>query len=267
MPAERSPISSLSRNSSGKIYLGKVLTTPKDPSQGVIDSIAQSRETGLVTTAVSFFVHGGTTVINAITERKGVRTAVVTTDGFRDVIAIGRGNRPDLYNLHSKPPEPFVPRHLRFEVIERIDAMGNVRTPLSMKTVDAAADAIAAAGVEAVAVIFLHAYINPAHEAAAAARLRELLPGVAVTASHEISRQWREYERSNTAVLSAYVQPIIAHYLANLSRSAEGRRRCLSLLLHAVEWRACRLQGSQSGAAGARRIRSGWRRCRISANW
>lgn len=203
--------------SSGKIYLGKVLTTPKDPSQGVINSIAQSRETGLVTTAVSFFVHGGTTVINAITERKGVRTAVVTTDGFRDVIAIGRGNRPDLYNLHSKPPEPFVPRHLRFEVIERIDAMGNVRTPLSMKTVDAAADAIAAAGVEAVAVIFLHAYINPAHEATAAARLRELLPGVAVTASHEISRQWREYERSNTAVLSAYVQPIIAHYLANLS--------------------------------------------------
>ena len=162
-----------------------------------------------------------TTVINAITERKGVRTAVVTTDGFRDVIAIGR-NRPDLYNLHSKPPEPFVPRHLRFEVIERIDAMGNVRTPLSMKTVDAAADAIAAAGVEAVAVTFLHAYINPAHEAAAAARLRELLPGVAVTASHEISRQWREYERSNTAVLSAYVQPIIAHYLANLSLKRRG---------------------------------------------
>ena len=205
--------------SSGKIYLGKVLTTPKDPSQGVIESIAQSRETGLVTAAVSFFVHGGTTVINAITERKGVRTAVVTTDGFRDVIAIGRGNRPDLYNLHSKLPEPFVPRHLRFEVMERIDAKGNVRAPLSMKTVDAAADAITAAGVDAVAVIFLHAYINPTHEAAAAARLRELLPGVAVTASHEISRQWREYERSNTAVLSAYVQPIIAHYLANLSRA------------------------------------------------
>ena len=203
--------------STGKIYLGKVLTTPKDPSLGVIDSINQSRETGLVTDAVSFFVHGGTTVINALTERKGVRTALVTTDGFRDVIAIGRGNRPDLYNLHSNPPEPFVPRHLRFEVIERVDANGNVRTPLSMKSVDAAAEAMAAAGVEAVAVIFLHAYINPAHEAAAATRLRELLPGVAVTASHEISRQWREYERSNTAVLSAYVQPIIAHYLANLS--------------------------------------------------
>jgi N-methylhydantoinase A len=203
----------------GKIYLGKVLTTPKDPSRGVIESIDQSRETGLVTNAVSFFVHGGTTVINALTERKGARTALVTTDGFRDLIAIGRGNRPDLYNLHSKPPEPFVPRHLRFEVIERMDARGNVRRPLSVTSLDAAAEAIAAAGVEAVAVIFLHAYINPAHEAVAAARLRELLPGIAVTASHEISRQWREYERSNTAVLSAYVQPIIAHYLANLSRA------------------------------------------------
>jgi N-methylhydantoinase A len=201
----------------GKIYVGKALTTPKDPSLGVMHSIAQSRESGLATDAISFFVHGGTTVINAITERKGVRTALVTTEGFRDVIAIGRGNRPDLYNLHSTPPEPFVPRHLRLEVAERIDARGNVRVPLSMTSVDAVAQMIASAAVEAVAVVFLHSYINPAHEAAAAARLRVLLPGVAVTASHEISRQWREYERSNTAVLSAYVQPVMARYLANLS--------------------------------------------------
>ena len=200
----------------GKIYVGKALTTPKDPSRGVIHSIIQSRETGLATNEVSFFVHGGTTVINAITERKGVRTALVTTEGFRDVIAIGRGNRPDLYNLHSMTPKPFVPRHLRFEVTERIDAKGKVRTPLSMPSVDVVANALAAAGVEAVAVVFLHAYINPAHEMAAAARLRMLLPGVAVTASHEISRQWREYERSNTTVLSAYVQPVMARYLANL---------------------------------------------------
>jgi len=202
---------------SGRIYVGKALTTPKDPSQGVLHAIAQSRETGLAPEAISFFVHGGTTVINAITERKGVRTALVTTAGFRDVIAIGRGNRPDLYNLHSTMPEPFVPRHLRLEVAERVDARGTVRLPLAMASVDAAAAAIASAGVEAVAVVFLHAYANPAHEAAAAARLRALLPGVAVTASHEISRQWREYERSNTAVLSAYVQPVMARYLANLS--------------------------------------------------
>jgi N-methylhydantoinase A len=212
---------------SGKIYVGKALTTPKDPSLGVMNSVAQSRESGLATETISFFVHGGTTVINAITERKGVRTALVTTEGFRDVIAIGRGNRPDLYNLHSTPPEPFVPRHLRLEVAERIDATGNVRVPLSNASVDAVAEAIGSAGVEAVAVVFLHAYINPAHEAAAAARLRASLPGVAVTASHEISRQWREYERSNTAVLSAYVQPVMARYLANLSAAlAEQKIDC-----------------------------------------
>ena len=153
---------------SGQIYVGKALTTPKDPSQGVVHSIAQSRETGLATNAISFFVHGGTTVINAITERKGVRTALVTTEGFRDVIAIGRGNRPDLYNLHSTPSEPFVPRHLRLEVIERIDAKGNVRVPLSMASVDVVANEIASAGVEAVAVVFLHTYVNPSHEMAAA---------------------------------------------------------------------------------------------------
>src|ERR1700691_5621761 len=116
---------------SGKIYIGKALTTPKDPSQGVIDSVVQGREAGLSTPEVSFFVHGGTTVINAITERKGVRTAIVTTQGFRDVIAIGRGNRPDLYNLHSQPSAPFVPRYLCFEATERLDDRGEARVPLS----------------------------------------------------------------------------------------------------------------------------------------
>ena len=209
---------------SGAILVGKALTTPQDPSLGVLDTIYQANETGLDQRAASFFVHGGTTVINAITERKGVPTALVTTRGFRDVIAIGRGNRPDLYNLHSLPSEPFVPRHLRFEVSERVDAKGRVRAPLAMDEVDAVAEAIAGSGVAAVAIMFLHAYANPEHEAAAAARLRQILPGLAVTASHEVSRNWREYERSNTAVLSAYVQPIMARYLANLddALSAEG---------------------------------------------
>jgi N-methylhydantoinase A len=208
----------------GDIFVGKALTTPRDPSLGVLDTIGQAADTGLDRGDVSFFVHGGTTVINAITERKGVKTALVTTRGFRDVLAIGRGNRPDLYNLHSLPSEPFVPRYLRLEVTERIDAKGRVRTPLQIDEVEAAADRLAQAGVDAVAVVFLHAYINPEHEAAVAARLRERLPGVAVTASHEVSRNWREYERSNTAVLSAYVQPIMAGYLANLDRAltAEG---------------------------------------------
>src|ERR1700753_2362124 len=181
---------------SGRIYVGKALTTPKDPSQGVLHAIAQSRETGLAPEAISFFVHGGTTVINAITERKGVRTALVTTAGFRDVIAIGRGTRPDLYNLHSTMPEPFVPRHLRLEVAERVDARGAVRVPLAMASVAATAATIASAGGAAVGAGFLPAKPNPPREAAAPPGLRTLFPGVAVTASHEISRQWREYERS-----------------------------------------------------------------------
>jgi len=199
-----------------EIFVGKALTTPADPSLGVIATIHQGRETGLATDRASLFVHGGTTAINAITERKGVRTALVTTKGFRDVIAIGRGNRPDLYNLHSTPSEPFVPRALRFEVEERMDARGQVRTPLSLTELDQLAKRIAAAKVQAVAIAFLHSYINPAHEIAAAERLAALLPGVAVAASSAISRQWREYERANTAVLTAYVQPILSSYLGNL---------------------------------------------------
>ncbi len=205
----------------GEIFVGKALTTPHDPSEGVIDTIRLAGATGLAPSAISLFVHGGTTVINAIAERKGVRTALVTTRGFRDVIAIGRGNRPDLYNLHAQPSEPFVPRHLRFEITERMDAKGRVRTPLALAELDSIADALAAEQVEAVAILFLHSYVNPAHEAAAAALLRARLPGVAVAASHEVSRQWREYERTNTAVLSAYVQPIMARYLVNLVRALE----------------------------------------------
>jgi N-methylhydantoinase A len=199
------------------IFVGKALTTPADPSRGVIAAIRQGEDTGLSAQRASLFVHGGTTAINAITERKGVRTALVTTKGFRDVIAIGRGNRPDLYNLHSTPSEPFAPRRLRFEVEERMDARGQVRTPLSLADVDRVAERIAAAGVGAVAIAFLHSYMNPAHEIAAAERLAALLPGVAIAASSAISRQWREYERANTAVLTAYVQPILTRYLGNLN--------------------------------------------------
>jgi N-methylhydantoinase A len=207
----------------GALQVAKTLTTPADPSRGVIDAIAQAEGNGLTLAAANFFVHGGTTIINAITERKGAPVALVTTRGFRDVIAIGRGNRPDLYNLQARPPEPFVPRHLRFEATERIDARGRVRVPLSLQDVEVVARDIAASKVEAVAILFLHAYRNPAHEAAAAETLRRLLPGVYVIASFEVSGRWREYERGNTTVLSAYVRPIIDRYLDNLERTIESR--------------------------------------------
>ncbi len=208
-------------DATGRIVLGKALTTPKDPSQGVLATLRQAMDDDVAPSNIGFFVHGGTTVINAITERKGVATALVTTRGFRDVLAIGRGNRPDLYNLKAAPPVPFVPRHLRFEVTERIDATGATRTPLNMAELLDVAARIAASGVAAVAVAFLHGYANPAHEARAASLLRARLPGLSVVASHEVSRQWREYERTNTAVLSAYVQPIITRYLHNLSAALE----------------------------------------------
>ena len=208
---------------SGQTVLGKALTTPQDPSIGVIDALAQAEADGIAPDVVRFFVHGGTTVINTITERKGVATALVTTRGFRDVLAIGRGNRPDLYNLQASPPPPFVPRQLRFEVSERIDAAGRERTPIDRTELAAVADRLAGSGVASVAVAFLNAYANPSHEAEAASFLRARLPGVSVTASHESSRQWREYERTNTAVLSAYVQPIVARYLANLERTLQAK--------------------------------------------
>ena len=207
----------------GRVIEGKALTTPADPSLGVLDALRQAGLDGAALGRADFFVHGGTTVINALLERKGVRTAFVTTAGFRDVLAIGRGNRPDLYNLRARSPASFVPRHLCFEVDERMDAAGRVRRPLSLAGLEVVARALAAADVEAVAIMFLHAYADPRHEAEAAAVLRARLPGVAVLASHEVSRRWREFERGTTVALSAYVQPVMARYLAGL----EGAMRAL----------------------------------------
>ena len=199
----------------GALTVAKALTTPADPSQGVMDAIGLA-EVDLA--GIGFFIHGGTTVINAITERKGARTALVTTRGFRDVLEIGRGNRPDLYNLQFLSPTAFVPRHLRFEVMERVSAKGEVVEPLRLEELDAIANDCREAGVEAIAVVFLHSYLHPAHEAACRDRLSALLPDAKITASHDITREWREYERSNTAVLNAYVQPIIERYFDRLDQ-------------------------------------------------
>lgn len=204
---------------SNELEVAKVLTTPADPAIGVMEVIRVAK---IDPHAVVFFIHGGTTVINAITERKGARTALVTTAGFRDVLEIGRGNRPDLYNLQFRSPGSFVPRHLCFEVRERLDAGGDVVQALEMGDVKRIAEACKAADIEAVAVAFLHAYREPKHERAAAGYLRAELPGVAVTASHEITREWREYERTNTAVLNAYVQPLVAGYLSRLGDLARN---------------------------------------------
>jgi N-methylhydantoinase A len=204
----------------GQLLLGKASSTPRAFAQGILDAI-ESSATPLE--AVSYVVHGCTVVINAITERKGAKTALITTEGFRDVLEIGRGNRPDMYNLRFQKPAPFVPRRLRFEVPERVSFRGEVLRPLDLSGLPAIVERLRAEHVEAVAICLLHAYAYPAHERELAAALRALLPGLAVTASSDISQEWREYERSSTAVLNAYVMPTLDRYLGELELALHER--------------------------------------------
>jgi len=199
----------------GEILLEKALTTPHNFAEGVINTIARS---GTDPREYRQFVHGTTVVINSLTERKGAKVALITTRGFRDVLEIQRANRPDMYNLFYQKPKPFVARRYRFEVRERVNFRGEVLQPLVEEDVVAAVEACKAAGIEAIAVCYIHAYANPTHERRTREIIEELLPGVPVTLSHEITQEWREYERTNTTVLNAYVQPVATLYLSTLDR-------------------------------------------------
>ena len=204
----------------GALTSTKVLTTPATLERGVLDAIDRS---GIAPAAVDYFIHGGTTVVNAITERTGARTALVNTAGFRDVLELGRANRPDMFNIRYRKPEPFVKRRHRFEVRGRLDPAGREIEPLNLQDLDPVIDACRVAGIEAVAIMLINSYAEPEHERACAAYLRAKLPGVAVSASHEITREWREYERASTIVLNGYVQPIVGRYLDALERALRGR--------------------------------------------
>jgi N-methylhydantoinase A len=205
----------------GSIGLAKASTTPPNFERGVVDALDKA---GIdASSNVVSFAHGSTVVINALTERKGSVTALITTAGFRDALEITRANRPDLFNLRFAKPEPFVERALRFEVRERLDFRGDVVVELDEADVERAATEAAAAGAEAIAICFLHSYANPAHERRCAEVVRRVLPDTPVTMSHEISMEWREYERTSTAVLNAYVQSVAARYLDELSGELEAR--------------------------------------------
>jgi N-methylhydantoinase A len=195
------------------IVTGKSDTTPPDFERGVMDVLHQS---GVALSDVGFLAHGTTIIINALTERKGVKTGLITTEGFRDSLEIARGNRPDFFNLHYVKPAPFVPRHLRREVPGRMGQTGSERAPLVLDELPSILADFREEGVEAVAICLLHAYANPAHEVAVLERVRELEPALTAAASHQISREWREYERTSTTVLSAYVQPVAERYLGRL---------------------------------------------------
>lgn len=197
----------------GKIVTSKTSTVPADPTQG----IARSLELAACNpNDLNEILHGSTIAINTVLERKGARTALITTTGFRDVYAIGRSNRIQAFNLFFKRPQPLVPRSLTFEIPERVLASGEVLEALDEKVVADIISQIEAAGVESVAVCLLHSWANPSHERRVGDMLRKALPNVFVTLSHEILREYREYERSSTTALNAFVGPRVEGYLKRL---------------------------------------------------
>lgn len=198
-----------------EVRVEKSSTTPPNFEEGILDVIQKS---GINTAEIEDFIHGSTVVINALTERKGAKTALITTMGFRDVLEIARGNRPDLFNIRYKKPEPFVERYLRKEVEERLDADGQIVTKLNIAELEQIIEELKAENVEAIAVVYLHSYLNPIHEIETRKIIQALWPEVFVTVSHEITREWREYERTSSTVLNSYVKPVASTYLNKLSR-------------------------------------------------
>ncbi|MGQ0510005.1 MAG: hydantoinase/oxoprolinase family protein [Betaproteobacteria bacterium] len=208
----------------GRRHTAKVLTTPRAPEEGMLAGIAQVLAAAALRPAqVSVLIHGTTLATNALIERKGARTALVTTAGFRDVLEMGYEKRYEHYDLELELPAPLVPRELRFPVEERVTARGGIRIPLDEAALAGVAAALRAAKVEAVAVGFLHSYANDTHERRAAELLAAALPGISITLSSAVCPEIREYERLSTACANAYVQPLMASYLERLA--AELKRR------------------------------------------
>lgn len=204
---------------SGHMTIDKGPTTPPNFENGIIDLLKEHK---LDQNDIDYFIHGSTVVINALTERTGVKTGLVTTKGFRDVLEIARGNRPDLFNIRYQKPRPFVKRYFRREVDERIDHQGNIIKSLDKSKIERIVQDFKQDGVEAIGIVFLHSYTNPIHEIKAKQLIQELWPEVSITASHEITMELREYERTSTTVLNAYVKPIATTYLNNLQHKLDN---------------------------------------------
>jgi N-methylhydantoinase A len=217
-----------------RLHSAKVLTTHAAPEEGIITGLAEvCARAGIEPSQIGQIIHGTTLATNALIERRGAKTALVTTEGFRDVIEMRSESRFEQYDLNLQLPEPLLPRNRRYTLRERVDADGGVLIPLQRAEVEALAAELAAAGYEAVAVGFLHAYANDIHERLVAEVLAERLPGVAVSLSSRVSPQMREYERFNTTVANAYIQPLMKSYLERLGArlKAEGAD-CPVFLIH-----------------------------------
>ena len=197
----------------GALKLGKTLTTPQRLVTGIENGVGKA---GSQFSAAKLFLHGTTVAINTILERSGAKCALLTTQGFRDIYEIGRVNRPESYNLFFEKHAPLIDRDLRFEIMERMDSHGTVLIPLDEEQVLTVARNAVGQGVQAIAILFLHSYRNPAHEQRAKAIVEKAFPGVFVTASHELSQEYREYERTSTAAANAYVGPRVQTYLTEM---------------------------------------------------
>jgi N-methylhydantoinase A len=202
----------------GKISLGKTLSTPDRLVEGIAQGVNLA---GSKFADVDLFLHGTTVAINTILERSGARTALLTTKGFRDIYEIGRINRPDAYNLFFTKHKPLVERALRFEVNERITAAGEILHPLDEAEIRSIAETLRSEKVEAVAILFLHSYRDPTHERLAREILQRELPDCFIAASHQLSQEYREFERSSTVAANAYVGPRVSKYLGEITEFLE----------------------------------------------
>src|ERR1700758_3135334 len=258
-------------DAAGRTVFAKSLSTPQDQSIGVMAGLDElARRLGLdrakMLAQTQRLVHGTTVATNALLERKGAKVALLTTEGHRDVLEMREGLKGNRYDLRTPPPEPLVPRELRFGVRERLKPSGEVTTPLDEASLTEAIAAIRQSGATSVAICFLHAYRNPAHEIAAAERIARELPDVSISRSSDVLPQIKEYERVSTTVVNAYVRPIVRRYLERLEQrliEAGFRGSLFNILSHggmAPVEEAARLAAATvlSGPAGGM---SGCRRC------
>ena len=216
----------------GQTRIVKVPSTPKDPSVGFLEAVDRIlREAGVEMEDVGYLVHGTTVATNAIIEGKLEATGFITTEGFRDMLEIQRQIRPALYDLLFEKPRPLVPRYLCFGIAERLDATGKVLTPLDEQAVAAAAEDLKKERVQAIAVCFLHSYLNPAHERRTREILRQVYPEAVVSLSSEVAPEFREYFRASTTVINAGVRPIVERYLTNIENRLKEARLQGELLI------------------------------------
>ena len=218
----------------GELFSTKVLTTYSAPENAILDGMQQvCKKAGVSPGDIQQIIHGTTLATNALIERRGAKTALVTTMGFRDVIEMRTESRFEQYDLNLNLPEPLLPRNMRYCVTERMDASGNVLLPLDMGEVDELADRLEKAGYDSIAIGLIHSYVNDTHEKSVRDALAKRLPNVMISISSEVSPQMREYERFNTVVANAYIKPLMKSYLSRLEdRLKESGVRCNIFLMH-----------------------------------